>query len=121
VVFVISDFLAPDFTLSFRTAAKRHDVVGMRLVDPRERELPALGLCLVEHLETGERVWVDLSRRAVRTAYERAAAERAERVRRLFTAGGSDLIEIPVEDDGAYVGPLIQFFRRRAARARQGR
>jgi hypothetical protein len=66
-------------------------------------------------------VWVDLSRRAVRTAYERAAAERAERVRRLFTAGGSDLIEISVEDDGAYVGPLIQFFRRRAARARQGR
>jgi uncharacterized protein (DUF58 family) len=121
VVFVISDFIAPDFRTSFRTAAKRHDVVGMRLVDPRERELPALGLCLVEHLETGERLWVDLGRRAVRTAYEREAQARAERVRRLFTASGSDLIEIPVEADGAYVGPLIQFFRRRAARVRQGR
>ncbi len=121
VVFLISDFIAPDFTPSFRPAAKRHDVVGMRLVDPRERELPALGLCLVEHLETGERVWVDLGRKAVRAAYAREAETRAERARRLFTATGSDLIEIPVAADGAYVGPLIQFFRRRAARARQGR
>jgi len=119
VVFVISDFVAPDFSGPFRTAARRHDVVGFCLVDPRERELPDLGLCLVEHLESGERLWVDTSRRKVRDAYAAAAVARMERLRRLFHANGSDLVEIPV--GGSYVTPLIQFFRRRAQRVRQGR
>jgi hypothetical protein len=119
VVFVVSDFVAPDFAGSFRTAARRHDVVGFCLVDPRERELPDLGLCLVENLESGERLWVDTSRRSVRAAYAAEAVARMERLRRLFHASGSDLVEIPV--GGSYVTPLIQFFRRRAQRVRQGR
>jgi uncharacterized protein (DUF58 family) len=119
VVFLISDFLAPDFSAALRTAARRHDVVGMRLVDQRERELPDAGLCLVEHLETGERWWVDTKRRGVRAAYRSAAGARAERLTRLFHRSRSDLVEIPV--DGSYVTPLIEFFRKRAARARQGR
>ena len=119
VVFLISDFIAPDFSRQFRTAARRHDLVGLRLVDPREREIPDLGLCLVEDLETGERLWVDTGDRAVREAYAAVAAARGERVRRLFHQSGSDLVEIEVE--GSYVSPLIQFFRRRAQRARQGR
>ena len=119
VVFLISDFLAPDFSGALRTAARRHDVVGMRLVDQRERELPDAGLCLVEHLETGERSWVDTKGRGVRAAYRSAAGARAERLTRLFHRSRSDLVEIPV--DGSYVTPLIEFFRKRAARARQGR
>ncbi len=121
VVFVISDFMAPDFASAFRTASRRHDIVGMRLIDPRERELPAVGLCLVEDLETGERMWIDTANRRARSAYENAARAREERTRRLFAASGSDLVEIPVDADGAYVGPLIRFFGRRAARVRQGR
>jgi uncharacterized protein (DUF58 family) len=119
VVFLISDFLAPDFRSALRTTARRHDLIGMRLVDARERELPDIGLCLVEHLETGERLWVDTGKAGVRAAYKAASAARGERLARLFHGSGSDLVEIPV--GGSYVTPLIQFFRARAARARQGR
>jgi uncharacterized protein (DUF58 family) len=119
VVFLISDFVAPEFTKPFRTAARRHDVVGLCLVDPRERELADLGLVLVEHLESGERLWVDTSRQEVRAAYASAAGARMGRLRRLFHQSGSDLVEIPV--GGSYVTPLIHFFRRRAQRVRQGR
>lgn len=119
VLFLISDFVAPDFTASFRTAARRHDVVGLRLVDPREREVPDMGLCLVEDLETGERLWVDTSSPSVRAGYRAAAVEREQALRHLFHGSGSDLVEIEV--GGSYVTPLIQFFRRRAQRVRQGR
>jgi uncharacterized protein (DUF58 family) len=119
VVFLISDFLAGDFSAPFRIAARRHDVVGMWLVDPRERELPNIGVCLVEHLETGERLWVDLGSRKLREAYAAAAETREEGLRHLFHSSGSDLVEIPV--DGSYVVPLIRFFRQRAAQVRQGR
>jgi hypothetical protein len=91
----------------------------MRLVDPRERELPDVGLVLVEHLESGERLWVDTRRRGVRASYRAAAGARAERLARLFHGSRSDLVEIPV--DRSYVTPLIAFFSRRAARVRQGR
>src|SRR5215475_8593428 len=80
VVFLISDFLTPGWRRALRVASRRHDVVAVVLEDPREAELPAVGLVELEAAETGERYVADTRDWRVRQAYARAATvARAER------------------------------------------
>ena len=83
VVFLFSDFLDEGYEMSFKRSARRHDLIAIRVTDPREEELPAVGLLRVEDAETGERLLVDTSSRRVRAAYAAAAADRREAVRQL--------------------------------------
>src|SRR5947207_736712 len=82
VVFLVSDFLDVDCRRALRMARRRHDLVAVVLEDPREAELPDVGLVELEAAETGERYVVDTGNRRVREAFARqAAAARAERDR----------------------------------------
>jgi uncharacterized protein (DUF58 family) len=119
VVFLISDFIARGYEPVFRVTARRHDLIGVRLRDRRESELPAIGLVEMEDLERGVRVLVDTSAPAAREAHALAARRRDGELRELFLSTGTDLVDIP--PDGNYVVPLIRFFRTRARRARSGR
>jgi uncharacterized protein (DUF58 family) len=122
VAFVLSDFLepaGPDGTLPFeralRIAARKHDVVPVRLADRLEAELPAAGLAWIEDPESGAVVRVDLSDRALRARFAAAAREDDERLRRLFAR--LDLDQVTVRADEAdHVKPLLAFFRARARR-----
>jgi uncharacterized protein (DUF58 family) len=111
VVFLISDFLSPDYSRPLRVANRRHDLVAITFADPREEELPALGLLHLVDAETGEQRLVDtsdpLARRAFRDTRKRFRDERA----RLFRKYRVDSID--VSTDRSYVEPLIAFFRRR--------
>ena len=95
-------------------ANRRHDLVAVALTDPRELELPPIGLVEFEDAETGERMVIDTwSRRTVR-GYARAAAAQLDERRRLFRRLGVDAIEI---NTGApYVPELVKFFRMRERR-----
>src|SRR5205807_8886661 len=97
IVFLFSDFLDEGYELSFKRAARRHDLIAVRVTDPREEELPAVGLLRVEDAETGERLLVDTSSRRVREAYAAAAVRRREAVRQLARSSGTDLIEVSTE------------------------
>ena len=115
IVFVVSDLLGQgDYLTPLRVAARRHDLVGLRLVDRLERELPDVGLLPIRDLETGSRAWLDTSdartrRRHARTfAAERAAAEQA------FRTAGAQLLELVCGED--YVGRLLTFFKSRHKR-----
>ncbi len=118
IVFLFSDFLDEGYEMSFKRSARRHDLVAVRVTDPREEELPAVGLLRVEDAETGERLLVDTSSRRVRDAYAAAAARRREAVRQLARASGTDLIEVTTEGD--HLDALIRFFRLRERRRRRG-
>ncbi len=119
VVFLLSDFQDRGFEPGLRTLARRHDLTAVAIHDPRERELPAVGLVELEDAETGRSVLVDTSDRRVRALYAtRAAAQREER-RRLLTTMRIDQIEL--ETDVSYVEPLSAYFRRRAGRALSAR
>ena len=55
LVVVLSDFLDPEPVRPWREVATRHDVMALRLVDPREERLPPSGLVAIEDLESGRR------------------------------------------------------------------
>jgi uncharacterized protein (DUF58 family) len=115
VVFMISDFLTPGWKRALRIASRRHDVIAVALEDPRESEMPDVGLVELEDAETGERYIVDTSDARVRASLAREAAQaRAERDRTLRSA---DVDTIAVSTDRPYTQAILRFFRMRERRA----
>jgi uncharacterized protein (DUF58 family) len=117
IVFLLSDFLDRDYDRSFKRTGRRHDLIAVRITDPREEELPAVGLVELEDAETGERVLLDTASAAVRAAYQRAGVARREELRRLARSARTDLVE--VSTDGGHLDALIRFFLQREARQRR--
>jgi uncharacterized protein (DUF58 family) len=89
----------------------------VRIADPREEELPAVGLLELEDAETGERRLLDTNSRRVRAAYAGAARRRREALRELTRSARVDLVE--VSTDGSHLDSLIRFFRLRERRLRR--
>jgi len=114
VLILVSDFFDEGYDTLLGAAARRHDVVGVELQDPREEELPPLGLVDLTDAETGETVTVDTHDPAAREAVAEAARSRRERTARLFRRTGVD--HVPVRTDADYVEPLVEFFRQRSRR-----
>ncbi len=114
VAFVISDFHATGFEASLRLAAQKHDLTAISLTDPRELELPRVGLLKLRDAETGAQVLVDTDDRRERERYATAAAERIVARRRLLAGLGVE--EIPVRTDRSYIQPLMAYFRARAGK-----
>lgn len=115
LAFVISDFLAADFSGDLRTSARQHDLIALSVFDSREAELPDCGLIDFEDAETGDRFTLDSGHPGVRAAYADAWRDRAEALRDLFRTAGVDHIAMAAESDRA--AALIRFLRARAARS----
>ena len=113
LVFVLSDFQGPEFRKELTAASRKHDVVGLHLVDPGERELPAVGLLEVRDPETGDAGVLDLGDPHTREGLALLASEREEVVEDLFRRAGADRIVLCT--DRSYAADLAAFF---AARAR---
>jgi len=117
VTFVLSDFQVPDEEVvrkKLRVASKRHDVVALSLRDPREDELPAVGLVELRDAETDERALVDTFDRKVREEFALKSRLRLEALRRMLRSASVDHVEIRCETD--YMLPLIKFFKMRERR-----
>jgi uncharacterized protein (DUF58 family) len=111
VIFLLSDFLTTGYEPAFERLARRHDLIALQLYDPRERELPDLGLVSVQDPETGVWQWLDTSRKETRELFRRTAAEFDRAIARTVREAGGDLIRL--ETTQPYAEPLIAFFRRR--------
>ena len=114
VAFLVSDFLAEGYERPLGIVARRHDLIAISITDPRERELPQVGLIELEDAETGETVVVDSGSSLVRRQYEAIARERAERLGESFRSSGVD--HIPVLTGRDYVRDLVRFFQARERR-----
>jgi uncharacterized protein (DUF58 family) len=117
VAFLVSDFYDTGYERSLALASAKHDVVPVVLRDPRDAELPDVGLASFEDLESGESVVVDTSDARVRAWYAGAMAKIAESRRASFHKLGLDSVEI--ETAGSFVRPLRDLFARRARRIRR--
>jgi uncharacterized protein (DUF58 family) len=117
IVFLLSDFLDQGYEGSFKRTGRRHDLVAVRVSDPREEELPAVGLVELEDAETGVRLLLDTGSRAVRDAFRDGATKRREALRELARSARTDLVE--VSTDGSHLDALIRFFRLRERRLRR--
>lgn len=114
IVFVISDFIDSAYETSLRIAGKRHDLIGIRLLDPRERELPRVGLVTFRDAETGAQRWVDTGDLKVAAAY--LAYRRSVEESRKATFIKAKLDSIDIRLDKPYMKPLVDFFRLRERR-----
>jgi len=116
VVFLVSDFLSREYERALRIANKKHDIVAIHVVDPREMELPKVGYIELEDAETGEQILLDTTDREVRRLFAQKASEVMLQRVKLFKSMNVDSIAIHTNE--SYFEPLIKFFRMRAKRFR---
>ncbi|HEO71752.1 MAG TPA: DUF58 domain-containing protein, partial [Candidatus Hydrogenedentes bacterium] len=114
VAFLVSDFMAADYELPLRIAGKRHDLIAVTVTDPREEELPDVGLMNVVDAETGHEVLLNTGNPEVRTRYAKIAAERAKHRKQILQRTRVDTIDI--RTDRSYVDAIYRFFRMRERR-----
>jgi uncharacterized protein (DUF58 family) len=114
VTFLLSDFIADNYRKPLQIAVQRHDIVAITITDPREQELPPVGIVELEDPETGNRVLADTSHEATREAYWGLAIRRQRERAQTLRQCGVDTVEL--RTDEAYLKPLIRFFRMREAR-----
>jgi uncharacterized protein (DUF58 family) len=114
VAFLISDFIADDYEKPLKVVSAKHDLIPIQIADPREDELPDVGLALVEDLETGELVEVDTSDLDVRANYARQAQRQRAAREHLFRR--LQLDHVTVSTDRDFVKHLTELFRLRQRR-----
>jgi uncharacterized protein (DUF58 family) len=117
VAFVVSDFFESGFERALALASAKHDVIPVMLVDPRDEELPDVGLAAFEDLETGEDVLVDTSDPSVRDHYKKAMKALRKERDTLFKKLALD--SAVVRTDESFVAPLRDLFAKRARRIRR--
>ncbi|MBU6424198.1 MAG: DUF58 domain-containing protein [Chloroflexota bacterium] len=114
VVFLVSDLLDVSFEAPVRTLAQKHDVIALVPVDPRELELPSVGVVALEDAETGQTVEVNTSDKRLRATYAEAAQER--RLQRRLTLARMGVDSVELFTDRPYVPALMALFRTRSRR-----
>jgi len=111
VVFLLSDFFAQNYESPLRVAGRRHDLIALTLTDPREMEMPSVGLVEFEDPETGKLQLIDTGSKNFRSTFQKQAKQREAERAALFRANSIDQIIFSTEED--YVEPLIKFFKKR--------
>ena len=114
IAFLISDFQATNYETNVKLARQKHDLVAISISDPRERNLPKIGLINLRDSESGETLLIDTDNREMTkllTSYER---EKRGKFKKLFRSIGVDTIEI--DTDGSLVEPIIRYFKIREKR-----
>lgn len=109
--FLLSDFMAPDFTDALKITARKHDLVALRITDPAEEALPRVGLVPFTDPEGGTLRWVDTNNNKTMAAYKAASLKRRDLLRTAFLKSRTDYAEIPT--NGSYVRELMNLFKKR--------
>ncbi len=113
-VFLISDFLSSGFEKALQIANKKHDIIALRVADPRELEMPDIGLIEFEDAETGQAILLDTGNRQFRSGFSKRSQTQSSALNRFFKSIGVDHIDIFTGQ--SYVRPITRFFRMRARR-----
>jgi len=114
ILFLLSDFMDSGYEKILRIVAKKHDLIGVVLEDPRENELPKMGLVKLTDAESGEERWIDTSNKKIRSMIKTQREELVKKRKSLFVSSRLDSIEIQTGQN--YITPLVQFFKRREKR-----
>jgi len=108
LIFLISDFIsAPGWERPLQLLNRRHEVLAIRLWDPREVDLPDVGPILMEDAETGEQLYVDTHDKRVRQRFGEAAQRREADLLQVFKRAGADILSLSTEED--LVRAIVRF------------
>jgi len=111
ICFVLSDFLTKGYESPLKIAARRHDIIGIHMVDPREEELPNVGLIRAMDAESGHVQWIDTAMSSVRKKYNAWYQDNLEYMTKTFLRSGAD--KVTIRTDEPYVNALMKFFKKR--------
>src|SRR5205814_5269777 len=108
-------FMSNQYEHALRIAANKHDVVCIRVYDPREYEMPNVGIILLSDAETGDTTFLSTSSRKARAAYTMQYEVFLRYFNTAYRHSGADSVSISTADD--YIRCLMSLFKRRATRA----
>lgn len=111
IVFLISDFMAADYEHTLKIAAKKHDITGVRVYDPREEQMPNLGLVNMTDAETGQTLLVNTGSKQVRLEYEKYYQDKVKYFKETFSRCGAGSVSTRVDE--SYVTKLLGYFKSR--------
>jgi len=114
IVFLMSDFISPEFNNPLKIAAKRHDLIAVRLYDDKENQLPNIGLVNIMDSESGKTMWVDTSDKKTIAKFEKERSDYNSNLESLLMKNKVDIINL--KTDESYIIPLRQFFKKREGR-----
>jgi uncharacterized protein (DUF58 family) len=114
IAFIMSDFFDDGFEKALRIASRKHDVIALQLSDPKEEEMPKIGLVKFRDAETGNDRWVDTNSATVRESFAMYFRNIRELQYQHFLKSRVDAVKIRI--DQSYITPLVNFFRMREGR-----
>jgi uncharacterized protein (DUF58 family) len=114
IAFIMSDFIDDNYEQGLRVMGRRHDVIGLKVYDKMDSQLPDIGMVKVEDLETEKKQWLDTSDAMIRHNYHQNFIDLSTKSQNIFKKAGGDLLHIRTDDD--YVKILQKFFLRRKKR-----
>jgi len=112
LIFILSDFISvPGWERALSLLNQKHEVIGVRLWDPREVEMPDIGPMILEDAETGEQLYVDTHDRNFRQRFYEAARQRESALSAAFKRAGVDVLPLSTEED--MVRSIVRFAKKR--------
>ena len=111
IVFFISDFMSDDYEHTLKIAAKKHDIIGIRVYDIREESIPNLGVVPMLDAETGKVELINTSSKQVRLNYEKHYHEKVKYFKETFSKCGAGAVNSRVDE--SYVTKLLGYFKSR--------
>jgi uncharacterized protein (DUF58 family) len=111
IAFLISDFIGQNLEKALKITAKKHDLIALRIFDQREKELPNMGLSLFEDAESGNRRWINTSKKRVRETYYNNSLSREHNILEIFKKSKVDHANICIQS--GYIQPLMNLFKKR--------
>jgi uncharacterized protein (DUF58 family) len=111
IVFLISDFMTPDYEQTLKIASKKHDITGVRVYDIREEQMPNIGLVNMTDAETGQTLLVNTGAKSVRLQYEKYYQDRLKYFKETFSRCGAGSLSTRVDE--SYVTKLLGYFKSR--------
>ena len=109
VMFIISDFLSSDFSKPLKILKKRNDIIAIRILDKREKEIPKIGYIQLEDEETGEQILLDTSNNNFREKFHKIMKENDLTINNIFKKYKIDCLNLFTDED--YEKPLKKFFK----------
>ncbi len=111
IAFVMSDFIDENYEHALRALGNRHDLIGLKVYDKMDSQLPDIGMIKVQDLESGKAAWLNTSDSMVRYKYHQNFIDQSSLTKTIFKKSGAQLLHIRTDED--YVKILQQFFTRR--------
>ena len=111
IVFVLSDFIAEDYSQTLKIASGKHDITGIRIYDKHEEAIPNIGMVQMQDEETGQLLLVNTASKKVRMGYGKFYTDKVNYFKDSFTKAGAGTIDCRVDE--SYVKKLLGYFKRR--------